>query len=194
MAILIKSDLVEANSSKLVSSLEKDKEDTEALISVIEDFIDSSKEVLVGDSFEAVRNHLQEYINLLQTRLKIADSLFTAVNNANQTMIDYMGTEDKIDSSSIDTLKQQLSLVTTNYDDAVTRINKYDADREWESLDTLCNRRDSLEQEINSLKVKIDLATNLEAKDTSTYSTFLQSEVEITNFKNGVGGIKTISI
>lgn len=194
MAILIKSDLVDANSSKMVTSLEKDKEDTESLIGVIQDFIDSSKEVLVGDSFEAVRNHLQEYINLFQTRIKIADSLINAIKTANQTMIDYMGDEDKIDSSNIDLLKQQLSLIKVSNSDAVEKINKYDSNKNNDRLEDLINRRDTTEAEINRLNNLIDITTNLEQKDASVYSTFLQSEAELTSFNNNIGGVKTISI
>lgn len=194
MAILIKNDLVDANSSKMVTSLEKDKEDTESLIGVIQDFIDSSKEVLVGDSFEAVRNHLQEYINLFQTRIKIADSLINAIKTANQTMIDYMGDEDKIDSSNIDLLKQQLSLIKVSNSDAVEKINKYDSNKNNDRLEDLINRRDTTEAEINRLNNLIDITTNLEQKDASVYSTFLQSEAELTSFNNNIGGVKTISI
>ena len=193
MALLIKSDLSDANASKLVINLEKDKEDAESLIGVIQDFIDSSKEVLVGDSFDAVRNHMQEYINLLQTRIKIAESLSTAVKNANQTMIDYMGSEDRLDTDELEILRQRLANKKSIYDETVSRINNY-SDKEWESLDTLTARRDTLETEINTLNTKIDLTANLVAKDGSVYSTLMQSDVEMSEFKTNIGGINTISI
>ena len=193
MALLIKSDLSDANASKLVTNLEKDKEDAESLIGVIQDFIDSSKEVLVGDSFDAVRNHMQEYINLLQTRIKIAESLSTAVKNANQTMIDYMGSEDRLDTDELEILRQRLANKKSIYDETVSRINNY-SDKEWESLDTLTARRDTLETEINTLNTKIDLTANLVAKDGSVYSTLMQSDVEMSEFKTNIGGINTISI
>lgn len=193
MALLIKSDLSDANASKLVINLEKDKEDAESLIGVIQDFIDSSKEVLVGDSFDAVRNHMQEYINLLQTRIKIAESLSTAVKNANQTMIDYMGSEDRLDTDELEILRQRLNNKKSIYDETVSRINNY-SDKEWESLDTLTSRRDTLETEINTLNTKIDLTANLVAKDGSVYSTLMQSDVEMSEFKTNIGGINTISI
>lgn len=193
MALLIKSDLSDANASKLVTNLEKDKEDAESLIGVIQDFIDSSKEVLVGDSFDAVRNHMQEYINLLQTRIKIAESLSTAVKNANQTMIDYMGSEDRLDTDELEILRQRLNNKKSIYDETVSRINNY-SDKEWESLDTLTARRDTLETEINTLNTKIDLTANLVAKDGSVYSTLMQSDVEMSEFKTNIGGINTISI
>lgn len=193
MALLIKSDLSDANASKLVINLEKDKEDAESLIGVIQDFIDSSKEVLVGDSFDAVRNHMQEYINLLQTRIKIAESLSTAVKNANQTMIDYMGSEDRLDTDELEISRQRLANKKSIYDETVSRINNY-SDKEWESLDTLTSRRDTLETEINTLNTKIDLTANLVAKDGSVYSTLMQSDVEMSEFKTNIGGINTISI
>ena len=109
-------------------------------------------------------------------------------------MIDYMGDEDKIDSSNIDLLKQQLSLIKVSNSDAVEKINKYDSNKNNDRLEDLINRRDTTEAEINRLNNLIDITTNLEQKDASVYSTFLQSEAELTSFNNNIGGVKTISI
>ena len=179
MSLIKKSDLSDANSARAVTNLEKDKEDAENMINVIQDFIDSSTEVLVGDSFNAVRNHLQEYINILQTRIKIADSLLAAIKKANNTMIDYMG------NVLIDGIEQA-------YVNA--KINSYDPDKYFASLDSLIADRASYEAQINNLKNKIDLMERLDPTDSSTYASLLESEEELTSFKNIVGGVKTISI
>ena len=194
MSRLVKSDLSDANTSRAVTNLEKDKEDTESLINVIQDFIDSSKEVLVGDSFEAVRNHMQEYINILQTRMKIADSLLEAVKNANQTMIDYMGSEDVLDTERLDFIKQDLSMQESSLASVNAAISSYDPDKTFGSLDSLYSQRSSLEANIQKLKTKIDLIEKLDAKDAATYSTLMSSETELTGFNNTVGGVRTISI
>ena len=194
MSRLVKSDLSDANTSRAVTNLEKDKEDTESLINVIQDFIDSSKEVLVGDSFEAVRNHMQEYINILQTRMKIADSLLEAVKNANQTMIDYMGSEDVLDTERLDFIKQDLSMQESSLASVNAAISSYDPDKTFGSLDSLYSQRSSLEANIQKLKTKIDLIEKLDAKDAATYSTLMASETELTGFNNTVGGVRTISI
>ena len=194
MSRLVKSDLSDANTSRAVTNLEKDKEDTESLINVIQDFIDSSKEVLVGDSFDAVRNHMQEYISILQTRIKIADSLLEAVKNANQTMIDYMGSEDILDTERLDFIKQDLSMQESSLASVNAAISSYDPDKTFGSLDSLYSQRSSLEANIQKLKTKIDLIEKLDAKDAATYSTLMSSETELTGFNNTVGGIRTISI
>ena len=194
MSRLVKSDLSDANTSRAVTNLEKDKEDTESLINVIQDFIDSSKEVLVGDSFDAVRNHMQEYINILQTRMKIADSLLEAVKNANQTMIDYMGSEDVLDTERLDFIKQDLSMQESSLASVNAAISSYDPDKTFGSLDSLYSQRSSLEANIQKLKTKIDLIEKLDAKDAATYSTLMSSETELTGFNNTVGGVRTISI
>ncbi len=194
MSRLVKSDLSDANTSRAVTNLEKDKEDTESLINVIQDFIDSSKEVLVGDSFDAVRNHMQEYINILQTRIKIADSLLEAVKNANQTMIDYMGSEDVLDTERLDFIKQDLSMQESSLASVNAAISSYDPDKTFGSLDSLYSQRSSLEANIQKLKTKIDLIEKLDAKDAATYSTLMSSETELTGFNNTVGGVRTISI
>lgn len=194
MSRLVKSDLSDANTSRAVTNLEKDKEDTESLINVIQDFIDSSKEVLVGDSFDAVRNHMQEYINILQTRIKIADSLLEAVKNANQTMIDYMGSEDILDTERLDFIKQDLSMQESSLASVNAAISSYDPDKTFGSLDSLYSQRSSLEANIQKLKTKIDLIEKLDAKDAATYSTLMSSETELTGFNNTVGGVRTISI
>ena len=194
MSLIKKSDLSDANSARAVTNLEKDKEDAENMISVIQDFIDSSTEVLVGDSFNAVRNHLQEYINILQTRIKIADSLLAAIKKANTTMIDYMGSEDTIDTAKLESTKQTLSMVQNSYDAVNAKINSYDPDKYFASLDSLIADRASYEAQINNLKNKIDLMERLDPTDSSTYASLLESEEELTSFKNIVGGVKTISI
>ena len=194
MSRLVKSDLSDANTSRAVTNLEKDKEDTESLINVIQDFIDSSKEVLVGDSFDAVRNHMQEYISILQTRIKIADSLLEAVKNANQTMIDYMGSEDVLDTERLDFIKQDLSMQESSLASVNAAISSYDPDKTFGSLDSLYSQRSSLEANIQKLKTKIDLIEKLDAKDAATYSTLMSSETELTGFNNTVGGVRTISI
>ena len=194
MSRLVKSDLSDANTSRAVTNLEKDKEDTESLINVIQDFIDSSKEVLVGDSFDAVRNHMQEYINILQTRIKIADSLLEAVKNANQTMIDYMGSEDVLDTERLDFIKQDLSMQESSLASVNAAISSYDPDKTFGSLDSLYSQRSSLEANIQKLKTKIDLIEKLDAKDAAIYSTLMSSETELTGFNNTVGGVRTISI
>lgn len=194
MSLIKKGDLSDANSARAVTNLEKDKEDAENMISVIQDFIDSSTEVLVGDSFNAVRNHLQEYINILQTRIKIADSLLAAIKKANNTMIDYMGSEDTIDTAKLESTKQTLSMVQNSYDAVNAKINSYDPDKYFASLDSLIADRASYEAQINNLKNKIDLMERLDPTDSSTYASLLESEEELTSFKNIVGGVKTISI
>ena len=52
--LVYKSDLDEANSSVNVTNLTKDKEDAQAVIGAIQDFISTSKEELIGDSFDAI--------------------------------------------------------------------------------------------------------------------------------------------
>ena len=61
MMLVNKSDLEAANSSVGVNNLMKDKEDAQAVIGAIQDFISSSQEVLVGDSFDAIRKQLNNY-------------------------------------------------------------------------------------------------------------------------------------
>ena len=91
MTLLKKSDLQSANSSgTFMSALISDQEDSQELINSIQDFISSSTDHLKGDAYDAVRAHLETYIPILQTRIKVANSIMEAIKAANNSMIDYM--------------------------------------------------------------------------------------------------------
>lgn len=196
MTLLKKADLNDANSpsSKAISNLKKDKDDTEELIKVIQDFIDTSKENLAGDSFDAIRNHLQGYINVLQSRMKIADSLLTAIAAANNKMIDYMEDQDKLDTAELESYKRRLTTAETQRDHYSSKVNNYDPDVEKVSLTIYQNHLASAEGEVEKYKKIVNKIENLEATDSSTYSTLMGAEQETTTFKTSVGEINSIRV
>lgn len=190
--LVYKSDLDEANSSVNVTNLTKDKEDAQAVIGAIQDFISTSKEELIGDSFDAIRKQLNNYSILMQYRIKAADALIAAIKKANDSLGTYMDGEPKLDTDEYDTFKSKYEAALRTVDSLNSRISSYDSDKETVSLSSLISQRDAAEAEAKENKRMMDLLDGLPGADSSAYGSLTSGAADSDSFQGMVGEIVTI--
>lgn len=196
MALLLMEDLTSANDSgsKEIASLMTDKEDAQQLINLIQNFISNSTEELKGNAYDKVRNHMSGYIDILETRIKVADSIIQSIKSANNSLIDYMEDESKLDTDELDSLKAELSSAQETVNSYNYRIDNYDASEETVSLYGLKMNRATWESRVKKLKKKIELIEGLSGADGDATGKLNESETDIANFKATVNGITNIKI
>lgn len=185
-------DLDAANDSANITNLMKDKEDAQAVMNAIHDFNSTSKEVLVGDSFDAIRTQLNNYAIMMQERINTADSLITAIKSANDSLINYMDEEPKLNTDDYDEFKNLYDKALSEINSLTARINNYDSDKETSSLASLKNSLTTAEVAAKKYKRLLELLDGLSNADNSAYE-ILNSELsELDSFKKSVGEIITI--
>lgn len=191
MTLLKKSDLTSANNSgsKLISSLIADQDDSQAMINAIQEFISSSTEHLKGEAYDAVRTHLESYIPILQTRIKVANSIIDSIKSANNSMVDYMEDEDVLNTDDLDSLTSKYNSYMSTAREKLSKVNTYDNRADNQRALNDYEYYAGLARQVNK---KIQLLENLSSKDNAVYSSLSGIESEITAFKNAVGDINTI--
>lgn len=190
MTLLKKSDLQSANSSgTFMSALISDQEDAQELINSIQDFISSSTDYLKGDAYDAVRAHLETYIPILQTRIKVANSIMEAIKAANNSMIDYMEGEDTLDTAELEGLRLQYNAYRGQAERSLASANAYITPEAKSQAMAEYERCSALAREVNK---KIQLLENLDSQDNAVYASLASIEAEITAFKNAVSDINAI--
>lgn len=187
-----KSDLDAASSSTNITNLTKDKEDAEAIISSIQDFISTSKEELVGKSFDAIRNQLNNYSILMQHRIKTADALISAIKAANTSLGNYMDGESKLDTADYDTFKTAYDNAVASIDSLNAAINSYNSETSEVSLSSLISQRDQAEATAKKYKRLLDLLDGLPGADGAAYGKLTTGATDSDGFKGLVGEIVTI--
>lgn len=187
-----KVDLDDANESTSVNNLKKDKEDAQAVIGAIQDFISSSKEVLVGESFDAIRKQLNNYSILMQYRIRAADSLINALKDANNSLVTYMDGEAKLNTDDYDTFKSEYDKAKQSADSLNARIRSYDSDKETASLSSLESQRDAAEATATKYKKLMDLVEGLPGADSTAYNKLTSGAADADTYRGMVGEIVTI--
>lgn len=185
-------DLDAANDSANITNLMKDKEDAQAVMDAIRDFNSTSKDVLVGDSFDAVRTQLNNYAILMQERINTADSLITAFKSANDSLINYMDEEPRLNTDDYDEFKGLYDKALSEINSLTSRINNYDSDKEVASLESLKNSLATAEVTAKKYKRLLELLDGLPSADNSAYETLDSELSELDSFKKSVGEIITI--
>lgn len=195
MSVVYSSDLSQAmSSSAAINSLNADKEDTASMINALQDFISNTSGRLVGDGYDRVRSHLQGYIKILESRMKIADDLISGIKSACGTMISYMDGEAKLDTSELDFYNTKLINLTNRLESIVASIMSYDPDESDVSLASLRSAYYACENEIKEVKRMIDLLENLDAADAGAYASYLSSDQGVSSLASSVASIPTINI
>lgn len=190
--LVYKADLDDANSSVNITNLTKDKEDAQAVIGAIQDFISTSKEELVGDSFDAIRKQLNNYSILMQYRIKAADALITAIKKANDSLGSYMDGEPKLDTDEYDSFKAKYEQAKSTVDSLNSRIASYDSTTDTTSLSSLISQRDAAEASAKENKRMMDLLDGLPGADTSALGSLTSGAADSDTFQGMVGEIVTI--
>lgn len=196
MALVLMEDLVNANdsSAKEIANLMADKEDAQQLIDLLASFISNSTEELKGNAYDKVRNHMSGYIDILETRIKVADAIIQSIKGANNSLIDYMEDEPKLDTAELDSLKADLSSVQNLVDSYTYRIDNYDSSQEHVSLFSLKLSRSSQESRLKELKKKVELIEGLGSADGVATGKLNEVETDIASFKTTINGINNIKI
>ncbi len=189
-----KSDLEAANSSKSISNLTKDKEDAQAIIGAIQDFISTSKDVLIGDSFDAIRNQLNNYSILMNTRIRAADSLIEAIKQANDSLATYMEGESKLDTDDYETFKAEYDSACRAVESLTSQINNYDYDNATVSLESLRNARRAAEEKAKKYKHLMELLEGLPGADGTAYGILTGGAEDSNTLTSQVGDIVTIKM
>lgn len=109
--ILKRSDINLAENSILKRKLENEGQLSNSLSYKIEEFVYSSANELVGDSWDIIRKKYLYAINALKIRKIMADDFFDLVSNVNLKLYQYldMGGADEADDSKIPEIIQELS-------------------------------------------------------------------------------------
>ena len=109
--ILKRSDINLAENSILKRKLENEGQLSNSLSYKIEEFVYSSANELVGDSWDIIRKKYLYAINALKIRKIMAGDFFDLVSNVNLKLYQYldMGGADEADDSKIPEIIQELS-------------------------------------------------------------------------------------
>lgn len=193
MPLVKKADLEAANASSTITKLMNDKDDTQKLIGALEDFISSSSSELVGAAFDAVRQHIKGYIDVLQTRSKLSDSLIEAIKKANESLISYMDDQAILDTDELDSYRIKRDYAKAQYDYYIGRIESYDPDTNSVSLSSLQENAAKYDAEYKKLNKIVTLLEGLPGADQAAYSDLLSCEQEVSTFKNSISGIGSIN-
>ena len=192
MSLLLQADLSSANSSKSITCLTNDMDDAKKLIASVENFISSSPEVLKGESFDTVRAHMKLYVDALNKRVTCAENIISAMKSANNTMINYMEGESKIDTAERETVKGQMDAYRSAAAGYRNRASNYDSLHERISKAKLESMAYDAEEKAKEMEKKLRLIDNLDSTDSSTYGKFQSATDGINGFKNEVGNITAI--
>jgi hypothetical protein len=187
-----KSDLDDASSSVNINNLTKDKEDAQAVIGAIQDFISTSKEELVGDSFDAIRKQLNNYSILMEYRIKAAEALIQAIKQANTSLGNYMDGEAKLDTDDYESFKAKYEDAVRTIERLTSIINSYDASKSNVSLSSLQSQRAAAEETAKKYKRLMDLLDGLPGADSSAYGSLTSGAADSDSFQGMVGEIVTI--
>ena len=190
--LVYKADLDAASSSANITNLTKDKEDAEALRGAIQDFISSSQDVLIGDSFDAIRKQLNNYGILMQYREKAADALISAIKEANNSLGSYMDGESKLDTDDYDKFKAEYDSAVASVNSLNSRISSYDPDTDTTSLSDLISQRDAAEAKAAEYKRLMNLLEGLPGADSSAYGKLTSGAADSNSLQGMVGEIVTI--
>ena len=108
MTKIILNDLVNANNSKMLKSLDIINNDIKHLSNDLISFHDSSITELVGGGYDAVRSKMELYADCLDKLSSIAINLSAAIKAANNTMINFMEGYAELDDSKIPEVENAL--------------------------------------------------------------------------------------
>ncbi len=194
MTLLLKSDLGSANQSKLIKTLTNDIDDTDKLIGAIQSFIDSSTNVLIGESFNAVRSHMQVYIDLLSKRKSLAQDMIESIKVANDHMTNYMEDESRLNTSEKELVRNKMNSYYSSAEAYDYRYKHYDSSKERVTKTSLLNMYYDAVNNAKKQEKLLKLLENLDAEDASTHASLVSTEDDISSFKTNVGGISCIKI
>lgn len=195
MAVVYSSELSDANSSSMISSLENHISSFVKLSNQIYDFIGSSESELVGGGYDAVRTKLSMYADAFKKQAQICNTLVGNIKAANNTMLNYMEGYTKLDDSEIETIDGEL----TNAKNMLAWLKDYSyiwvKDPETQEK-TQIERRNGSQGQIDSYEIIIEeldkllrKLKELSSKDAEAYAMISGSESDVNAYHNCINGM-----
>lgn len=105
----------ELNSSKLISLLDSDIQDTDKLITELSSFVTNTKTTLTGPAYDTARKEVETYIKILNQRKITANEIKTAISNSTSSLSSYMGQYDYLDDSDLSILNSEIQSIKSSY-------------------------------------------------------------------------------
>ena len=96
--------LVSGSGSPEIAILTKDVEDAKQLIEAINSFIDSTKNDLTGAGYDAVRDHLGKYVEMLNARATASQAIIDGIVSGASVMSNHLGDESVVDTAELSSL------------------------------------------------------------------------------------------
>ena len=179
-----KSDL---NSSQIASLLDKDIQDTDKLITEINNFISGTKNSLTGPAYEAARNEIASFITILEQRKTTANEMKNAISSAMSSLSGYMGPYDYLDDSNLEILNKEINNIRASYENIKSEYTKkYDKNiftrvylnHEIKTLNNQCAAQ------IAPLQDEIEKIKGLAGADASAYGNL--TSVSTSSYKSAI--------
>ena len=195
MTVIYNSDLSSANSSVMVSELDKAVNTSKELISTIGDFQTSSKGVLVGGGYDAVRAKLSLYSDALTKQQTICSNLSNNLKAANNIMINYMEGYAMLDDAYITDIKNSIEDITTflNWLKGSSTVTKTDSTGK-KTTETVRNGSDaeieSWTNILNEFNHKLELLEKLKPTDDSAFSLLGDTKADVLAYASALAELK----
>lgn len=187
---VIKSDLKSNSLNAIINKLQNDAQDAKCLKDVVSDLINDTSDELEGASYDAVRNKLSEYANILSEREEIANSLANAIKKSSNQMIDFMEQFDTIDTNERETTKNKISTL----EGTIASITNDYNNGKYEENTSLNSLTYSYYQDLEKAKKYLEKINNLSSEDSSCYSPIGDINSEINNYKSSISNISESKI
>lgn len=180
--IVYSSDLSSANNDNM-SNLTTIINSSQSVVSVLDAFIEESKEQLKGGGYDAVRVKLSLYRNVYKTLNQICINYESVVKNANNSMLNYMEGYSFLDDSKLDEYRLRLKQIA-----GYLRYLKEMSSRVDNTVDytALINYWTEIYMELYHYK---ELLEGLAGEDASLYSGLATAISDIENISRAVMGI-----
>ena len=195
MSVVYAGDLSDAMSaSAAINSLNADKEDAASMINALQDFISNTSGRLIGAGYDSVRNHLESYIGVLESRIRIADELIGGIKSACSSLLSYMDGESKLDTSELEMYYTKQTNLNNRLNSLESAIANYDPDEDEVDIGSLINAYNACELELKEVERMIALLEGLDAADSAAYGAYTGSGAGLSSLSGSVSGVSTISL
>lgn len=185
-----KSELSSGNINQMKNALETDKADAKKLIDTLDDLIgaiDSKK--LSGQSYDLVKNKLNEFKTILSERINLSSSIIGAINSATSSMASFMGDKyTELDEAELGSLQATISNAQTDIA-ALSEVTLSETTPEYNE-----KKVRELNALIASIREEIEKINGISTADNSAYAHIESVRDSITQYSSKINGIKESKI
>lgn len=202
MTKIIKSNLSVSSNMKSVLSL--DIGDTQNLIEAIQDFVENSGNTLKGTGYDDLRSKITKYVEVLNIRQQVAESLKNAIEVSFPAMEAFMEDYPDLDDSRLSDISTQVSILENKYNSALASYrsllyaNKDDSNgAPFDFSDDVirCKNRMSFykneKEKLEKLKTKLEALT---PTDDDNYAKFNTANGGLNEYKSKTNNLEVSNI